>query len=197
MKKLQFFRYLNISKQLAIGVMLLVLVGGAGCSTGSKLVANEPIIIDRWDDNIWQIAQKELKSRGFELDRVDLRSGIIETVPLVSRQWFEFWRRDVVDEKSLAQSSLHTVRRKVNVRLVAGDNDKIHIHCRVFIEKLSFGPTKTSGPVRAEEIFSSKAYRVEKNKSLGKQPYQWIPIGNDLFLEKDILESIQEEIRVK
>lgn len=197
MKILQFFRDINISTQLAICFMLIALVGSVGCSTGKTLVANEPIIIDQWDDNIWPIAQKELKSRGFELDRVDLRSGIIETMPLVSRQWFEFWRRDVVDDKSLAQSSLHTVRRKVDLRLVTGDNDKILIHCSVFVEKLSLGPTKTSGPVRADEIFSSRAYRVEESMSSGKRSYQWIPIGNDPYLEKAILESIQEEIRVK
>src|SRR5207245_5438405 len=48
-----------------------------------------------------------------DLDREDYREGLLTTLPLVSKQSFEIWRRDVVTVPAIAQSTLATFRRTV------------------------------------------------------------------------------------
>ncbi len=101
----------TVLHRIILALLFLALtVGGLGCSEPIA-TAPEPLLVQAEVDQIWQLCQTELKTRGFHLNRVDRRSGIIETYPLTSKQWFEFWRQDVVTVYDLAESSLHTIRR--------------------------------------------------------------------------------------
>ena len=168
-------------------VCLLVCVLG-GCSSNHFCPPDNPLSIDGRMESLWQISQAELKGRGFELDRVDLRNGVIETFPLVSKQWFEFWRNDVVDDKSLAQSSLHTIRRQVHLELLQ-NGDKYDVSCSVRVEKLSNKPAFTGGTAQARQILASA-----RRKSSRDAPQQWIAFDNDHALEQGILCSIAKKL---
>ena len=177
-------------------VFLALAVGNQGCSEPIA-AAPEPLLIQAEVDQIWQLCQAELKKRGFTLDRVDRRSGIIQTYPLTSRQWFEFWRQDVVTDRDLAESSLHTVRRSVSIAVSAAPEDRHRLQCRVAVERLSAPLELTSGQVRVRDIFAQSAGRIptpqvsEKRK---KHPPRWLPIGQDHALEKDILQAIHQTL---
>jgi len=179
----------------AVFVLLLLLVGFlAGCgSLSQKLQESQCDYITGDPAIIWQICQRELKKRGFELDRVDRRSGTIETFPLTSRQWFEFWRQDVVGEAALMESSLHTVRRIVSVQLQPAEGNRSRLQCQVAVERLSASRPSAGGLTRAEDIFSDM---ISGSPALGPQgrgdyrQRQWVPLGRDLSLEKAIMTSI-------
>jgi len=177
-------------------VSLALAVGNQGCSEPIA-TAPEPILVQAEVDQIWQFCQTELKTRGFRLDRVDRRSGIIQTYPLTSKQWFEFWCQDVVTGHDLAESSLHTIRRRVYIDVSAAPEDRHRLQCRVAVERLSAPLELTSGQVRVRDIFGQAAGRIptpqvsEKRK---KHPPQWVPIGQDYALENDILQAIQRTL---
>lgn len=137
---------------------------------------------------IWEVCQRELKGRQFRLDRVDKRSGIIETYPLVSKQWFEFWRNDVVDSYSQSESNLHTVRRKVILKVKSQTSEGHRIQCQVKVERLSSHKIVLTGTARARKIFS---YRITEQN---RKKMQWIPLGRDFALEKSIVASIEKSI---
>ncbi len=181
----------------ALGCALLLLalaVGGLGCSEPVS-VAPEPLLVQAEGEQIWQLCQKELKKRGFTLDRVNRRTGIIETYPLTSKQWFEFWCQDVVTDHDLAESSLHTIRRRVYMAVSAAPEDRHRLQCRVEIERLSAPLELNSGQVRVRDIFGQAAGRIptpqvsEKRKI---QPPRWVLIGQDHALENDILQAINQ-----
>ncbi len=186
----------DLSSNALTLVMLALAVGGMGCSK-PVAVAPEPLIVQVEPDRIWQLCQAELKKRGFQLDRVDRRSGTIETYPLTSEQWFEFWRQDIVTDRDLAESSLHTVRRKVSMTVLAAPEDHYWLRCRVAVERLSAPLELISGQVRVRDIFGQAAGRIptpaisERRK---KQPPQWLPIGQDHALENAILQDIQQTL---
>ena len=159
-----------------------------GCSGNHWRPADNPLSINGQMESIWQISQTELKSHGFELDRLDLRSGVIETLPLVSKQWFEFWRNDVVDGKSLAQASLHTIRRQVRLELLQ-DGDKYNLQCRVRVEKLSNKPLVTGGKAQARQVFTAATYKKQKDL-----PQQWVAFDDDHALEREILCTIAKKL---
>ena len=43
---------------------------------------------------LWNACEETARDYGFALDRQDYRGGVITTVPLVSKQFFVFWRID-------------------------------------------------------------------------------------------------------
>lgn len=176
--------------------ILALAVAGQGCSKPAS-IPPEPLLVQAEPDQLWQLCQTELKQRGFRLDRVDRRSGMIETYPLTSKQWFEFWRQDVVTDHDVAESSLHTIRRRVYLA-VSAQEDRHRLQCRVAVERLSAPPELTSGQVRVRDIFSQAAGRIptpavsEKRK---KHPPQWVPIGQDHALETDILQALRQTLQ--
>lgn len=177
--------------------VLFLAVAGQGCSEPVS-IPPEPLLVQAETDQLWQLCQTELKQRGFQLDRVDRRSGIIETYPLTSKQWFELWRRDIVTDYDAAESSLHTVRRRVYLAVSAAPENRHRLQCRVAVERLSAPPELTSGQVRVRDIFGQAAGRIptpqvsEKRK---KHPPQWVPIAQDHALENDILQALRQSLQ--
>jgi len=171
-----------------------LLVGCASTPVESvKEGAGEGIIVEAEAEILWQSCQSELKNRGFRLDRVDLRSGVIETFPMVSSQWFEFWRRDVADAASLAESSLQTIRRRVGIKLTPMGGDKYRFNCRVTVQRLSIPPPAVSGSVWAEHVFSSTAGRSPVWNDPGgilEDGWVWVTLGNDTALADEIIRSV-------
>ncbi len=164
-----------------------------GCASTPVESAKETIIVEAEAGVLWQSCQSELKNRGFRLDRVDLRSGIIETFPMVSSEWFEFWQRDVVDAASLAESSLQTIRRRVGIRLTPLGGNKYRFNCRVTVQRLSMPPPAISGSVWTENVFSGTAGR----SSVWSDPagvleggWVWVTLENDTALADDIIRSV-------
>jgi hypothetical protein len=177
-------------------VLLSLVVGGQGCSEPIA-TAPEPLVVQVEADQVWGACQAELKKRGFRLDRVDRRSGIIETYPLTSKQWFEFWCQDVVTDYDLAESILHTIRRRVTMAVTGEPEDQYRLQCRVAVERLSASPELTSGQVRVRDIFGQSAGRIPTpsvSETRKKRQPQWLPIGQDHALETDILQSLDRAL---
>ena len=162
----------------------------AGCASAPVESIKEGIIVEAEAGILWQSCKSELKNRGFRLDRVDLRSGVIETFPMVSRQWFEFWRHDVVDAASLAESSLQTIRRRVGIKLTPLGENKYRFNCRATVQRLSMPPSTVSGSVWAENVFYSTAGRspIWNDPDGGRV---WVTLGNDTALAGNIISSVK------
>jgi len=170
---------------LIFGSLLL-----SGCASAPVDRAKESVIVEAEAGILWQSCKSELKNRGFRLDRVDLRSGVIDTFPMVSRQWFEFWRRDVVDASSLSESSLQTIRRRVGIKLTPLGGNKYRFNCRVTVQRLSTPPSAVSGTVWAENVFYSTAGR----SPIWNDPDDarvWVTLENDTALTDNIISSVK------
>jgi hypothetical protein len=181
----------------------LALIGGAvcfftGCASQPVAQTDNPAVIACDPNQLWSLSQVELKNRGFSLDRVDRRSGLLETFPLTSAQWFEFWRDDVVGSEARAESSLQTIRRTVTLRMLSTRNNECHLLCAVTVERLSSPPTIVAGRMRARDLFGRSISGMpalnpdepEKNTKV-----QWVFLGDDPDLESDILHKIAARVR--
>jgi len=107
----------------AMLTLALVLLGGAtgGCRVSGPTTAEVPA--GRYGE-AFEVVKDELRSQGYELERVDARAGVITTRPRASSG---FWTPWVTDERRLRdelESSLHRQRRVVEVRFLAeGEGD--------------------------------------------------------------------------
>lgn len=169
-------------------VVFFALIIGA-CAAPRRPELSQPLQIQTSKERLWQTCQQELKDRGFVLERLDLRAGMISTLPLTSRQWFEFWRGDVVSAEAIAESSLQTIQRQVDIEVLPADGDLWQVTCRVAVR----GPYSLASRDRdALMVTYALPLRVRSPGKKELQPAQmaWIDLGNDSELEDAILNNI-------
>src|SRR5918992_998185 len=68
-------------------------------------------------DELWEACADTARWRGFRVDRTDYRGGLLTTWPLVSKQAFEPWKKDVVTLPDLAESTLASMRRIIHFQI--------------------------------------------------------------------------------
>ncbi len=182
-------------------ILLTTLLGGAlfgaGCATPSAPVPTEPRIIQGDPHVIWKAGQDELTSRGYPLDRVDRRTGVIETFPITSKQWFEFWRNDVVGDEALAEASLQTIRRQVKLQVTQVEPDQLRLECLVLVEKYDSSQEIYPSQTRTYNVLGNVTGRIPLLSSSEKRkdkPEEWIRLGEDPELQKTILDSIVRRV---
>lgn len=122
---------------------------------------------------LWDASEQVLRRWLFTVDRRDFREGLLVTRPLVSRQWFEFWRPDTGTARGVAENSLATIRRTVYCSLERSD-DGFTARPRVLMEKLAFpgkGMIDPEIPAR-----------------------YWYAIGRDTEMERKLVQAIQQTV---
>jgi len=171
-----------------------------GCASAKKPVQYKsgPVTIEADADRLWQVSQDQVKKTGFTLDKLDRRSGVIQTFPLTSKQWFEFWCHDVVTFDDLAVSSLQSIRRIVIIEFEPLNEKQFRVNCMVNIEKLAGNPDVRSGQVHASDILGETIGRVPAVNIPGPRTGEvanWYFMGRDHALEARILDSIKKMVR--
>ena len=178
-------------------VLAIILV--AGCQSSSDLPPiDRPLIVVANDPNtLWQRSKKVLTDRGFTIDRFDRRGEVIDTFPLTSKQWFEFWRHDVVDDDSLAEASLQTIQRRVRLSLASTPAGQTRLDCQVTVLRLASHPGINRRVTRAKDIFAGSSGQMPTLQSWADRrnyPQQWVTLGRDETLETAILRQINTAI---
>ncbi len=182
--------------QLLILTISFMLILNSGCMKPNNGDALKNITLECEIDELWQVSKKELRSRGFSLDRIDKYNRSITTHPLTSKQWFEFWRNDVVDHHSLMQSSMQTIRRIVTIDITSNQNDDRKdkpishtIECTVIVQKQFNKPNHSNGTkLSISQIASPPDDNINNIDS------SWLPAGDDNALATAILQNIRKRL---
>lgn len=136
-------------------------------------------------------AASELRSRDFPIERIDPYEGVLVTEPSTSQQWLEFWRRDALGAYQLTESSIHTIRRIVTVRLneePARGADECRVSVEVEKERFSAPERQVTTASGALAVFSEHLPTVEGEMGPRSIGAHWVPLGRDPLLEADLLE---------
>jgi hypothetical protein len=137
------------------------------------------------------------RDRQFTVDRTDYRDGVITTRPMVSQQFFEFWRSDVGTFDGVLQSSLQTIRRSIHFELSRSEDGLYTAHPKVLVEKLSLVQRRITSVAQYRYIFSPLGNDATFTTAQGTvvPTRYWYAIGRDEALEKQLAESIAKKLR--
>jgi len=197
----------------------LMLAAASGCITGpSNPAATQPataidpsradpaywlkqpgVVTVRSDnyDRLWNAAAQTAQRDLFTLDRQDYRAGVLTTLPLISKQWFEPWRRDVVTAKDLARSSLQSIRRTIHFDLARTDDGQYVLTPKVLVEQFSTVGRRLTyvGNYRNASDPGAQLGSAELDEGVALTAQYWFAIGRDPALEKQLAESIRDRLR--
>lgn len=142
-------------------------------------------------DGPWEAAREVLRRQRFEIDRLDRRAGVIVTRPLTSQSAFEFWRHDVDTSYDLLESTLNAIRRRVTVRVAAGEGDgQAEIDVVVIKERLARPERQFSSSTQAYNFFGDSLPGTAGQLRLGPESEYWIELGRDPAMENYLADRI-------
>jgi hypothetical protein len=84
---------------------------------------------------LWDSCERVAQDRHFRIARRDYRGGLLTTEPLVSRQWFEFWRSDGVRLRDVEEASLGPIRRTVYFQFARNPDGSYTATPKVVVER--------------------------------------------------------------
>jgi hypothetical protein len=176
--------------------MLAVAAGGCVGSRPSNPAATQPVTVvdpqlaepDYWlrqpgvvtvsyNDftRLWEASEDVARSRFFKIDRREYRAGRLTTVPMVSKQWFEFLRKDAVTEFDVRESSLGPIRRTIYFEFVQEPGGVTTVTPKVLVERQSRLDPKyrgTSGDPDAPVSY-------------------WYALRRDAAMEQDLADAVK------
>lgn len=132
-----------------------------------------------------------LRQLGLPPGRVDWATGEIESRPTTSAQWFELWRIDPPDAWQRLESSLHTIRRIVKIRMIGPptatqpDHGPATLAIEVRKQRLSMPARQVTTASGALNIYSARTPAEQPGAKA-----TWVDLGRDPRLERLLLERI-------
>ena len=197
-------------------MMGVLLAAAAGCSrvdqspaltqTDPKLAtqahwiaqpANASVEHDNFDE-LWEAAVGAARFRGYRPDRIDYRNGMFQTYPVISKQFFEPWRRDVATLTDLTESTLATVRRIVRFEIAKRDDDGT-FECvpKVVVERYSSAERRITTITRYRETFSIATAQGNRERDRGVElaDTYWYAVARDEAMEKQLADAVASRVR--
>jgi hypothetical protein len=159
-------------------------------------------------ERLWRSCEESARHFGFVPDRLDRRAGLITTQPLVSKQFFEFWRNDVATADDLSDSSLATYRRtlRFNIRKLDGTGPSAergyHAEPSVLIERQTIAERPITASVYLRQAFRAPRGRTgqrtvgspESDRGVYLPRTYWTPTGRDTALEAQVAEEVLKRL---
>jgi len=114
----------------------VVAAGLAGCAKHTLPAAPQEELTDaqRNFEALWQASREVLRRYDFPLDRQDRRDGVITTLPLTGKQFFEFWRHDAVGSADEAESTVQTLYKRATVRIRRSSDEADTYQAEVIVQ---------------------------------------------------------------
>ncbi len=161
-----------------------------------------PAHVDAKDfDSLWEACAQVARDYGFFIDRQDYRAGLITTLPLTSKQFFEFWHNDVQTSEDLADSSIATYRRTLQFQFSRQADGSYEVAPSVLIERYAQAEQPITASVYLKNAFrtqTSKRHRMvgsrEIDRGLLLPTRYWYATGRDTVLEIDIAKKVGEKL---
>ena len=150
-------------------------------------------------ESLWRACDAAARHFGFVPDRLDYRGGVMTTLPLTSKQFWELWRNDVATLEDVANSSLATYRRTLRFDIEKTPAGGYVAAPRIVIERYSRSET----PITAS-VYLRNAFRTQRNsRAWGSRetdrgvylPRQyWYATGRDEAMEKNVASEMRKQL---
>jgi hypothetical protein len=154
-------------------------------------------------DALWDVCKTTARDYLYALDREDYRSGVITTVPLVSKQWFEPWRPDTGTAYDVLANSLGAIRRTLRFEVSRNADDGTYtVTPKVLVERESILERRVTDVSQYRFAFSGPATKIPPREAVTLEPETypdvpikyWYPTGRDTVMEKQVAERVRHAL---
>ena len=153
-------------------------------------------------DTVWDVCKSTARDYLFALDRVDYRSGVVSTVPLVSKQWFEPWRPDTGSISEAFANSLGAIRRTLRFEVSRNDDGTYTIAPKVLIEREVILERNVTDVSQYRFAFAGPATKIPAREAVTLEPdtypdvpiKYWYPTGRDAGMEVDVAKRVRKTL---
>ena len=142
-------------------------------------------------DSLWEHAVVVLHRNHFQVARESKLEGVIETQYRGGSNMLEPWHHDSVGLENRLESTLQSIRRRVNVSMQSSGAGLMTVSVRVDkeIEDLPGLAANYEGGATFQE---SQPFTRDLDQVVGQTgPSRWLSIGRDPLLERQLLGQIQ------
>jgi hypothetical protein len=150
-------------------------------------------------DKLWNACAETARGYLFQLDREDYRSGVITTRPMVSKQFFEPWRRDAGTTYDIARDSMQTIRRTLRFEISRNDDGSYTARPKVVVEQFSLVEQRITSVSQSRLIFTgvnpSPIQDTELDRTSPKQTQYWYAVGRDETMEKNVANEVSDRLK--
>jgi hypothetical protein len=153
-------------------------------------------------DALWESCKETARGYLFTLDRVEPRSGVLQTTPMVSKQIFEPWRPDTGTFADVIANSLGAIRRTLRFELSRNEDGTYTATPKVLIEREAILERRVTAVSQYRTAFSGPGGKVQSRQAVNLEPETygevpvkyWYPTGRDEVMEKQVAGRLQKEL---
>lgn len=183
--------YLNAT----VTTLLITVVFIAGCQQPAQIEDKPVCFAQSQKQKAFEASEKVLKNMNFTIEKLDLENCYISTRPLSGGELLEFWRSDNASITDAMHSSLHSIRRSVQLQFTE-KAETVCIDCTVSVERLSMPSTEIATYSEMPSMFSkgsASRQQLRLKKDMERQ-MTWIPLDDDDNLAALIKQKIKTQI---
>jgi hypothetical protein len=129
-------------------------------------------------DALWDAAEDTARRWTFTIDRRDHRGGLLTTEPMVSKQWFELWRKDAGTAGDVAEASLGPIRRSIHFEFTLEADGSHSVSPRVLVERMSRVDERNVGLIAQFEV----------------APVYWYALRRDEVMEQKLADAVRSRL---
>jgi hypothetical protein len=177
------------------GIVLLAAAFSQGCKCGEPAGGPQQQVSPAGQQAAMKAAQTALMNMGFQIEKYDSDAGFIRTKPLGGAQFFEFWRGDNADCYDVAEASLHSLMRTVEMTFKPMDG-QLSIVCEARVSRLSIPERNVTGTAGAYAMFTKSSSQLMTTRLSPEQQEQmaWIDMGLDADLARKVLSAMDRQL---
>ena len=150
---------------------------------------------------LWDACEDTARGYFFKLDRIDYRSGVLTTQPLVSGQVFEPWRQDTPTGYDDSESTLATTRRTIRFEFTREGDDSWKVAPKVLVERLSIAEKRITSVTAYRTAFTAPRPGTGTFGSRERDAGQilperyWYPLRRDPVMERALAEDVHRRVK--
>jgi hypothetical protein len=144
---------------------------------------------------LWEACADTVRNYQFPLDREDYRDGVLTSLPVISRQVFEPWRRDAGTHHAVWQSTLDTIRRTIRFDVARDEDGQFVARPRVLVERLSQLQRRITSASEYTLVFTAPGANLTTDQGVILPARYWYAIGRDEAMEKDLADSVRDKVK--
>ena len=158
--------------------------------------ANASVTHDNYDE-LWQACIESARFRGYQPARMNYRDGVLVTLPVTGKQFFEVWKRDTPAVSDIVENSLTSTRRIIRFEIARREDGTFECVPKVLVELFAGMETRVTSVTRYRDAFQIEPNQGSRERDKGNNipDAYWYTTGRDDVLEKELAKAVQSRLR--